>query len=96
MTLGFIKCFKYATLSAAQKFWTSRNEKGIFAPPHPLYNTEDNNMLESRKHLTHLADPSYYDIYNMHKEAREKFLQWYKIHEEEPFDIDRLYMYTNL
>ena len=56
--------------------------------PH-LYNTEDNNMLESRKHLTHLPDPSYYDINNMYKEAREKFLQWCKIHEEEPFDMDR-------
>ena len=56
--------------------------------PH-LSNTEDNNMLESRKHLTHLPDPSYYDINNMHKEARDKFLQWYKIHKGEPFDMDR-------
>ena len=54
-----------------------------------VYNTEDNNMLESRKHLTHLPDPLFYDINNMHKEARDKFLQWYKIHEEEPFDMDR-------
>ena len=61
-------------------------KKGYF--PH-LYNTGDNNMLKSRKHLTHLPNPSYYDINNMHKEARKKFLQWYKIHEEEPFDMDR-------
>ena len=61
-------------------------KRGYF--PH-LYNTEDNDVLESRKHLTHLPDPSYYDINNMHKEARDKFLQWYKIHEEEPFDMDR-------
>ena len=72
MTLGFIKLFKYATVSVAQKFWTGGNEKGIF--PH-LYNTEENNMLECRKHLTHLPDPSFYDIDNMHKEARDKFLQ---------------------
>ena len=24
----------------------------------------------------------------MHKEARDKFLQWYKIHREDPFDMD--------
>ena len=71
--LEFIKFWKYAIHSAAQKFWTGGNEKGIF--PY-LYNTEENNMLESRKHLTHLSDPSYYYINNMHKEAREKFLQW--------------------
>ena len=41
-------------------------KKGYF--PH-LYNTEDNNMLECKKQLMHLPDPSYYDIDNMHNEA---------------------------
>ena len=61
-------------------------KKGYFSH---LYKTEDNNILESRKHLTHLPDPSYYDINNMHKKAIEMFLQWYKIHKEEPFHMDR-------
>ena len=60
-------------------------KKGYF--PH-LYNTEENNMLECRKCLTHFPNPSFYDIDNMHKEARDKFLQWYKIHREDPFDMD--------
>ena len=86
MTLGFIKYFKYATSSASQKFGLVEMKKRYF--PH-LYSMKDNNMLESSKHLTHLPDPSYYDFNNMHKEAKEKLLQWYKIHEEEPFDMDR-------
>ena len=61
-------------------------KKGYF--PH-LYNTQENNMLESKKHLMRLLNPSYYDIDNMHKEARDKFLQWYKIHWQDPFDMDR-------
>ena len=40
--------------------------------PH-LYNTQENNMLESKKHLTRLPEPSYYDIDNMHKEAKISF-----------------------
>ena len=36
-----------------------------------------------------LPDPSYYDVNNMHKEARDKFLQWYEIHWQDPFDMDR-------
>ena len=36
-----------------------------------------------------MPDPSYYDIDNMHKEARDKFLQWYEIHWQDPFDMDR-------
>ena len=60
-------------------------KKGYF--PH-LYNTEENNMLKCRKCLTQLPDPSFYDIDKMHKEVRDKFLQWYKIHREDPFDID--------
>ena len=60
-------------------------KKGYF--PH-LYNTQDNNMLESKKHLMRLPNPSYYDVDNMHK-ARDKFLQWYEIHWQDPFDMDR-------
>ena len=60
-------------------------KKGYF--PH-LYNIEENNILECRKCLTHLLNPSFHDIDNMHKEAGDKFLQWYKIHREDPFDID--------
>ena len=56
--------------------------------PH-LYNTQENNMLESKKHLTRLPDPSCYDVDNMHKEARDKFLQWYETHWQDPFDMDR-------
>ena len=56
-------------------------KKGYF--PH-LYNTEENSMLKCRKRLTHLPNPSFYDIDNMHKEARDKFLQWYKIHRRTP------------
>ena len=41
------------------------------------------------KQLMHLPDPSYYDIDNMHNEAQGKFLKWYEIHVEEPFEMDR-------
>ena len=58
-------------------FGPVERKKGYF--PH-LYNTKENNMLESKKHLMRLPDPSYYDVDNMHKEARDKFLQWYEIH----------------
>ena len=79
MTLRFIKFSKHATISAAQTFWAGGNEKEIFPSsiqhfPH-LYNTQENNMLESKKHLMRLPYPSYYDVNNMHKEARDKFLQ---------------------
>ena len=40
------------------------------------------------KWLMHLPDPSYYNIDNMHNGAQDKFLKWYKIHGEEPFDMD--------
>ena len=36
-----------------------------------------------------LSDPSYYDVNNMYKEARDKFLQWYEIHWQDPFNMDR-------
>ena len=36
-----------------------------------------------------MPNPSYYDVDNMHKEARDKFLQWYKIHWQDRFDMDR-------
>ena len=36
-----------------------------------------------------MPNPSYYDIDNMHKEARDKFLQWYEIHWQDPFDMER-------
>ena len=85
MTLGFIKLFKYATVSVAQSFGLVEMKKEYFSH---LYHTEENNMLECRKRLTHLPNPSFYDIDNMHKEARDKFLQWYKIHREDPFDMD--------
>ena len=69
-----------------KRFGLVEMKKGYFSY---LYNTEDNNMLECKKHLMHLPDPSYYDIDNMHNEVQDKFLQWYKIHGEEPFDMDR-------
>ena len=56
MTLGFIKFFKHAPLSAAQKFWSGGKEKGYF--PH-LYNMEGYNMLECKKWLNHLPDLLY-------------------------------------
>ena len=86
MILGFIKVFKHAPLSAAQKVWPGGNEKRIFSH---LYNTEDNNRLECMRRFMHMPNPSYYDIDKMHNEARDKFLKWYKIHGEEPFDMDR-------
>ena len=56
-------------------------KKGYF--PY-LYNTQEN-----KKHLMRLPDSSYYDVNNMHKEARDKFLQWYEIHRQDHFDMDR-------
>ena len=55
-----------------KSFELVEKKKGYF--PH-LYNTQENNMLESKKHLKQLPNPSYYDIDNMHKEAGDKFLQ---------------------
>ena len=69
-----------------KSFGLMEMKKGYF--PH-LYNTQENNMLESKKHLMRLPDPSYYDVNNMHKKARDKFLQWYEIHWQDPFDMDR-------
>ena len=66
--LDSLNFFKYATLSAAQKFWTCGNEKKDISP-----------TCITQKTITCSSQGS----------IRDKFLQWYKIHEEEPFDMDR-------
>ena len=86
ITLGFIKFLNMPLSQLPKSFGLVEMKKGYF--PH-LYNTEDNNRLECMKRLMHMPDPSYYDTDNMYNEARDKFFKWYKIHGEEPFDMDR-------
>ena len=50
-----MKFSKHATISAAQSFGLVEMKKGYISH---LYNTEENNILESKKHLTRLPDPS--------------------------------------
>ena len=62
-SLNFLNMFLSQLLKS---FGLVEMKKGYF--PH-LYNMEDNNMLECKKWLMHLPDPSYYDVDNMHNEA---------------------------
>lgn len=54
--------------------------KGYF--PH-LYNTKENQSSV----LQHLPNIKYYNPDSMKPEARKKFLDWYELHADKPFDL---------
>ena len=81
--IRFIDSLNFIPMALAdmpKAFGENELAKGYF--PH-LYNTRENQSSI----LPHLPDIKYYNPDGMKPEARDKFLEWYKIHANEHFDL---------
>lgn len=81
--IKFIDSLNFIPMALAdmpKAFGETELAKGYF--PH-LYNTKENQSSV----LQHLPDIKYYNPDSMKPEARKKFLDWYELHADEPFDL---------